>query len=119
MNILCDSLINSIESGEQKPNHLNDQGIYNSSHILEDDDFYYITSNSFLSIFKRYIKDNDIHTPDMSVTLIGRLLADNNIIKVFQEGNTVRKAKKIPMHGNTRYFHICKKELYKNSSLES
>ena len=119
LNILCDSLINSIESGEQKPNHLNDQDIYYSRHILEDDDFYYITSNSLLSIFKRYIKDNDIHTPDMSVTLIGRLLADNNIIKVFQEGNTVRKAKKIPMHGNTRYFHIYKKELYKNSSLES
>lgn len=116
LTILCNSIIDCIENGKCAPKQLGEHIQITNNNILEDVNNYYITQSCCCKIFKDYIKENNIQTPEMSSTEVGNLLLKAKIITEFQEGKTTRKAVKMSGYGNIRFMHINKQKLIEQSS---
>ncbi|MGN1126809.1 MAG: hypothetical protein ACI4RI_05155, partial [Ruminococcus sp.] len=116
LTILCDSIIDSIENGKCAPKQLGEHIQITNNNILEDVNNYYITQSYCCRIFKDYIKENNIQTPEISSTEVGNLLLKAKIIPEFQEGKTIRKAVKMSGYGSIRFMHINKQKLIEESS---
>ena len=82
--------------------------------ILYDENFYYIPQPMLKKIKSDFDRDNGHYAgnPLMASKNLCKILADNGVIAIYQEGNTTRYAKKITGGGNGRFLCIFKEKLW-------
>ena len=82
--------------------------------ILYDENFYYIPQPMLKKIKSDFDRDNGHYAgnPLMASKNLCKILADNGVIAIYQEGNTTRYAKKITGGGNGRFVCVFKEKLW-------
>lgn len=80
--------------------------------ILQDESAYYLRPADVLKIYDQYRKENGIIGTSRSAEYLGEQLTNANILEPIQEGKIIRKARKIPGAGSTRYWKLDKQKLY-------
>ena len=109
---LCRAILETIESNNYKFLHINTPEPKTGC-ILYDENFYYIPQPMLKKIKSDFDRDNGHYArnPLMASKNLCKILADNGVIAIYQEGNTTRYAKKITGGGNGRFVCIFKEKL--------
>ncbi len=85
--------------------------------ILESENNYYIRQKDVLAMKEKYDMENGFNQMKYSSSTLAEMLYNAGIIKKYQEGKTIRFAKKIYGVGNGRFMEVDKKRLYEKANI--
>lgn len=109
--VACTAIYEAIKEGKAK---LTERGNINddmANTILCDDRYYYVTQRYAANLANQYIKENEMLACSFTATYIAQTFEKDGVITVFSEGDTVRRATKLPGYGSIRYMQIDKAKL--------
>ena len=84
--------------------------------VLEDDNYYYVRQADALAMVNHYESVNGFPSRHLSSTDVARLLADKEIISVYQEGKSKRFSKKVSGY-NVRFMTVNKEKLQEHAGM--